>query len=320
MSNPSTSEHALDDSYWESLFEEEDAVPTDVGNSMEGNMNWPVETLLTPPPVRAEPPKVDCWKLAQEIYEEDDTLVLAVTGFNKGGLLVNWKGIQGFVPASQLVNLPVFHVERERLEALKEWQGRMLNLKIIEVNPSKQRLILSERAAQVEAGERERLLRRLESGDELEGEVTNLTDFGAFVDLGGVEGLIHISELSWSRVIHPSHILRPGQRVRVQVLNLDKDNGRVALTYKRLKQNPWKDVESRYQAGQEVVGTIGHIANYGAFVVLEEELEGLIHVSELAEGNFLHPRNVVARGQEVKARILSVDGANKRIALSLRQA
>ncbi|MCA9965644.1 MAG: S1 RNA-binding domain-containing protein, partial [Anaerolineales bacterium] len=154
--------------------------------------------------------------------------------------------------------------------------------------------------------------------DQIEGEVTNLTNFGVFVDLGGVEGLIHISELSWSRVLHPSDILEPGNTVSVVVLNVDRRNQRVALSLKRTKKDPWRTAEQRYYAGQLVEGVVSNIVNYGAFVLLEEELEGLIHISELAEGSFLHPRNVVQSGMKVTARVLTVDAASKRLALSLR--
>ncbi|HSO28192.1 MAG TPA: S1 RNA-binding domain-containing protein, partial [Anaerolineales bacterium] len=139
-----------------------------------------------------------------------------------------------------------------------------------------------------------------------------------FVDLGGVEGLIHISELSWSRVPHPSKIVKPDQKVEVLVLGVDQENERVALSLKQLYPDPWKTVESRYQVGQLVEGVINNIVNYGAFVLLEPELEGLIHISELAEGSFLHPRNVVDIGDKVTARVLQVDGRAKRLALSLR--
>ncbi len=250
--------------------------------------------------------------------DADRLLRLRVVGHNKGGLLVYWNGIQGFVPASQLIDFPQFHVPRERLQALAGWQDRELNLKIIEVNRGNSRLILSERATLVAAEQREVLLLGVRAGEKRQGTVTNLTDFGAFVDLGGLEGLIHISEISWSRVIHPSAVLRPGQQVQVLVLSVDKNAERVALSMKQLHTDPWQDVESRYHPGQLVRGVIGNVTTYGAFVILEEELEGLIHISELAEGMFMHPRDVVRSGEEVTARVLSVDGRHKRLALSLR--
>jgi len=258
------------------------------------------------------------WQVAIEAFGSDRLLQLPVTGFNKGGLLVSWHDLQGFVPASQLVDFPLLHVARERLRVLAGLQGNILELKIIEVNPQKNRLILSERAAHVKADQKVTLLQRVRTGDIVPGRVTNLTDFGAFVDLGGVEGLIHISELSWSRVTHPSHIVQPGQEVQVLILNVDQIRERVGLSYKRLKDNPWCTVEERYKPGDLVSGVISNVVSFGAFVLLEEELEGLIHITELAEGSFLHPRNVVRQGDQVTAQVLQVDGKKKRLALTLR--
>lgn len=311
-----------DDAYWIALFEQEEALlPTEIkpdaqiGNGwsalnqrLDGRFRWADE---------AEPAE-DPWRKAQQIMEADDTISLPVTGFNKGGLLVQWLGLQGFVPASQLINFPQFHLESERLNALRQWQSQELTLKIIELNQDLNRLIFSERATLVEADQREQLFFRIEPGQIHEGTITNLTNFGAFVDLGGIEGLIHISELSWSRVIHPSDIVEPDQTVQVKVLNVDSENGRVALSLKRLKENPWLTVDQRFTPGQLVEGTISNVVSFGAFVIIEDELEGLIHISQLAEGMFLHPRNVVQKGQIVVARVLQVDGQAKRLALSLR--
>jgi small subunit ribosomal protein S1 len=170
----------------------------------------------------------------------------------------------------------------------------------------------------VDAEKRVGILYQLRPGDEVLGRVTNLTDFGAFVDLGGIEGLIHISELSWSRVIHPSHIVQPGQNIRVKVLRVDRERERIALSIKQLKPDPWATAESRYCAGDLVTGVVSNITSYGVFIMLEAELEGLIHVSELAEGDFSHPHNVVDQGDQLTARVIQVDAAQKRLALSLR--
>ncbi|MBK8985413.1 MAG: S1 RNA-binding domain-containing protein [Chloroflexi bacterium] len=261
---------------------------------------------------------MDPWKLAQEALDARQKLELAIVGYNKGGLLVQWQGLPGFVPASQLIDFPQFHIASQRIQVLKDTVNRVLTLRIIEVNPQMNRLILSERAAVVEPEQRQNVLDALKSGDILTGRVTNLTDFGAFVDLGGVEGLIHISELSWSRVPHPSKIVQPDEQLEVLVLGVDSGNERVALSVKRLYPDPWATAETRYQPDQIVAGIINNITNYGAFVLLERELEGLVHISELAEGSFLHPRNVVNIGDRVVARVLQVDGRAKRLALSLR--
>lgn len=309
-----------DEEYWQALFEQEEliapATPADIAESpppthlyLNGRANIP--TPITPT-------ETNSWQTATELFEKDQCLVLPVSGFNKGGLLVYWQGLQGFVPASQLIDFPQLHSPHERSHILKEWLDRKLTLKIIEVNRATNRLILSERAALIKADERESLFEQLAPGDTVEGEVTNLTNFGAFIDIGGVEGLIHISELSWSRVTHPSQVLSPKQTVVCKVLEVHPDEGRIALSRKRLHRDPWQDVEMRYKPGQIVTGVVSNVVNFGAFIQLEEELEGLVHISELAEGTFLHPRNVVQQGEKVKARVLHVDGHDKRLALSMR--
>ena len=326
-------EPAADDDYWFALFKTEDSAGTDRDLTQDEipstfDLTPPTQVLrddisqlpdapLSEPPTELSPSD-DPWEMAQTIMDADQLLELRVFDHNKGGLLVIWNGIQGFVPASQLVDFPQFHVPRERIQTLAEWQGRTLPLKIIEVNKANNRLIFSERASMVAADQREDLLNGVKQGEQLQGTVTNLTEFGAFVDLGGVEGLVHISEISWSRVTHPSALLHQGQPVRVVVLNVDRSAGRVALSIKRLNADPWRTAESRYRPGQLVQGVVGNITTYGAFIILEEELEGLVHISELAEGHFMHPRDVVRSGDRVVARVLSVDAGHKRIALSLR--
>lgn len=314
-----TPDPTTEESFWAALFTQETAsAPTTTVleetfsaelELMEGNRPLPVARELT---------REEAWQLAWDLFDADETIETAVAGFNKGGLLVNWHGLQGFVPASQLVDFPPHRQEAARTRALQQWQKKVLQLKIIEIDDEQNRLILSERAALVKADEREKVFRNMAPGKRVQGEVTNLTDFGAFVDLGGVEGLIHISELSWSRVTNPGDVVRPGQKVMVKVLSVDPGNGRIALSLKRLKSDPWQTVDHRFQPGQVVEGVVSKVVNFGAFVQIEDELEGLIHISELAEGTFLHPRNVVRRGQRVRARVLYVDGDAKRLALSLR--
>lgn len=310
---------ASDEHFWEALFAQEDT--SSPYQSLETSTLWNDTNLFQHPSAVNHSPQSDQatpWELAWHVFHADECLELTVRGFNKGGLLVRWNGLQGFVPASQLVDFPQFHLESQRVEALRTWQKKQLRLKIIEVNEAQNRFILSQRAAMINTNDRDRLFDQIKPKQQLQGEVTNLTNFGAFVDLGGVEGLIHISELSWSRVLHPSDVLQPGQQVTVRVLNIDADHGRIALSLKRLKNDPWENVEQRYQIDQIVAGVVSKIVNFGVFVQLEEELEGLIHISELAEGTFLHPRNVVKVGQQIGARVLYVDGPEKRLALSLR--
>jgi small subunit ribosomal protein S1 len=309
-----------DDAFWASLVEPEESLYTTVSDPEPDTNLLPV---MHPPRL----PAVDgylaasleeSWRTAEIAFQNDQTLELMVTGYNKGGLLVVWNGLQGFVPASQLADFPHFHLETARYEELKRRQNQHLQLKIIELDAPSNRLILSERAALVAAEARHELMHQLRPGDRRQGQVTNLSDFGVFIDLGGVEGLIHISELSWGRVNHPSDVVQPGQLVSVLVLNVNRDAGRIALSLKQMRPDPWLSVEERYRPGQVVEGVISSVVNFGAFAVLEEGLEGLIHISELAEGIFLHPRNVVNKGDRVRARVLQVDGRNRRLALSLR--
>jgi small subunit ribosomal protein S1 len=260
------------------------------------------------------------WDAAIQAMEQGESFDLTVSGANRGGLLVDWNGLQGFVPASHLKEMPRYRDPQQRMEELARYIGQALTVRLIEVDVDQTRLVFSERAALSDFHSPAAVLSSLQPGDVRRGSVTNLTSFGAFVDLGGVEGLIHVSEMSWDRVRHPSDVLRAGQEVQVYVLGVNPEEGRIALSLKRLRPNPWSDVESRYYVGQFVDGEVTNVVSFGAFVRLEEGLEGLIHISELAEGSFLHPRNVVREGDMVRVRVLSVDGANQRLGLSLRQA
>lgn len=259
------------------------------------------------------------WETARTLYTSDGTVDLDVVGFNRGGLLVVWNSLRGFVPASHLVEFPNDGDEFARKNALSRRVGEHLHLKVIEVDEGKGRIVFSERAARSAPGSRDQLLNRLQIGDIITGLVTNVCDFGAFVDLGGVEGLIHVSEISWNRVNHPRDVLENNRPVEVMVMSIDRDQARVALSLKRTRPDPWSTVHERYSVGQTVEGEITNVVNFGAFISLEDGLEGLIHISELAEGHFMHPRNVVIEGETVSARILSIDPHNRRLSLSLRR-
>lgn len=315
----------MDDSYWQALLEDgERTTPFEV-------TNWSTDVTsedITSALVGEAPPELEKqaqasthdqdWERSQAAFEQGQVFTLEVTGFNRGGLLVRSGGLQGFIPASQLVHLPN-HIETEaRKSELARRVGETLTLRIIELDQERNRLIFSERAAQ--SLDENKTLDDLAEGDILQGHVTHVCGFGAFVDLGGVEGLIHISELSWGRVNHPSDILSKGQAVQVYVLGVEQAQHRVALSLKRLKPNPWSMVDENYEIGQIVNGTITNVVNFGAFARIEDGLEGLIHISELAEGNFLHPRNVVREGDQVKVKILNIDSRNHRLGLSMRQA
>jgi small subunit ribosomal protein S1 len=258
------------------------------------------------------------WESARRTMDRGEVLNLRVLGANRGGLVVEWQGLEGFVPASHLRDVP----RTSSLDRMAELSGRVgepLDLRLIQVDEAHNRLVFSERASASTPASPSTLLSSLRPGDVCLGRVVNLTSFGAFVDLGGVEGLIHVSEISWDRLAHPGDLLRPGEQVRVQVLGVNPDEGRIALSLKRLRPSPWNQVERRYQVGQIVEGTVTNVVSFGAFVRLEEGLEGLVHVSELAEGSFMHPRSVISEGEQVRVRVLSVDTGKQRLALSLRQ-
>jgi small subunit ribosomal protein S1 len=304
----------LDESYWEALLRDGEngrAVPTVAQMDL-----WDEQV----PQTLAEATTItDRWQQARDLMEQKEVLELPVVGYNRGGVLVEWNDIHGFVPASHLSNLSSSVDGNERHADLQRFVGAKLRLKIIEMDLERRRLILSERATHINENQRNELWDRLRPGDICQGRVTNLCSFGAFVDLGGFEGLVHISELSWGRVEHPSDILEPGQPVEVYVLNVDRKRERVGLSIKHLQPDPWQSVQDLYQVGQVVEGVVTHIVKFGAFVEVEEGLEGLIHISELTEKNPPSPNDVVREGDLVTVQILNVDSERRRIGLRLQQ-
>jgi small subunit ribosomal protein S1 len=264
------------------------------------------------------PGTAEDWQWARALYDADDTVTLKVVGYNRGGLLVEARGLRGFVPVSHLVHLQPADGQDERSQQLARFVGRDLCLKVIEYDPERGRLVFSERAALAGPGQREAILSCLEEGRRVRGVVTNITGFGAFVDLGGVEGLIHVSELSWGRVRHPADVLTCGQETDALVLSVNREQCRVALSLKGLQPDPWADVAERFEVGQLIDGVVTNVVKFGAFVGIEDGLEGLVHVSEICDGDSSHPRDVLREGDRVRARIVHIDPAGRRLALSLR--
>ncbi|MBM4464653.1 MAG: S1 RNA-binding domain-containing protein [Chloroflexi bacterium] len=262
------------------------------------------------------------WLRAEKFFKSGEIYEGKVSNCNKGGVVVPFGRISGFVPASQLVNMPRRLSHEQKMAKLSEFMGKTLPLKVIEVHRHRRRLIFSERMAQRQWREqrKQQLMNELCEGEVRRGTVSSLCNFGAFVDLGGADGLVHISELAWHRVKHPREVLSVGDEVDVYVLRLDYERRRIGLSIKRLQPDPWTLVDEKYQVGQVVRGTITNVVDFGAFARLEAGVEGLIHVSELAGGNVGHPSNVVRRGDELALRILSVNAGRRRIGLSLRQA
>ena len=303
----------MEESWWEAVLAEEEQ-RAQVSNHPNQDQATPKNTAV---PYQNEPIAVD-WKIATELYEQDKATSLQVNGCNRGGLLVSGDGLQGFVPISHLTALPEANTEAGQEQFLESYTGQQLHLKIIECDQERGRVVFSERAALTEEGMRNQLLSQLKASQCIEGTVTNITNFGVFVDLGGVEGLIHVSEISWGRVRHPGDVINYGERIKVHVINVDPNRSRVALSIKRLHPNPWATAHSRYQPGQLTEATIISIVPFGAFARLEEGLDGLIHISEMSQGEEpVDPKEQLSVGQQVQVRILQVDAANQRLGLSL---
>lgn len=260
------------------------------------------------------------WKIAHEYLEGGKVWEGTVSGFNKGGLIVPFGNLRGFIPASQLPRGSTRGKTRE--EQLKAYVGQEIMAKVIEVDQGRRRLILSVRAAEKEslARSREKLFQDLKEGEVRRGVVSSVCDFGVFVDLGGVDGLVHVSELSWRRVSHPKEVLSVGDEVEVYVLRVDHERQRIGLSIKRLQPEPWSDIDQRYEVDQLVEATITNIVEFGAFARVEEGVEGLIHISELSDAPINHPGEVVSVGDRVTLRILRIDAGHKRLGLSLKQA
>ncbi len=311
----SKKEEHLDDAWWSALLAEEERVTS---LSADRAVNYyTVESKETKTQTQEESPSLD-WDLVQRLYECDETVCLRVNSYNRGGLLAGQDGIYGFIPFSHLVDMESTGRDGDRENRLSEYIGQTLCVKVIECDPDRGRLVFSQRAATAGAGRRKQIFEALTVGQCVQGKVTNITDFGIFVDIGGVEGLIHVSELSWGRVRHPSDLATIGQRIDALVLNMDRERSRVALSLKRNLPNPWQMAERRYRPGQVLEATISSIVPFGAFARLEEGLDGLIHVSEMGlPGEQPDPHQMLIEGQTVKVRVLHVDASKQRLGLSL---
>ena len=297
----------IDESWWDSVLAEEERYASPI-----------VKQTRLEEPVKSEEVKQDPdWNEVRDLYHQDRIVELQVTGYNRGGVLVEGDGIYGFVPYSHLVEMAAHPEKQGRESELDAYVGRKLRLKVIECAPEDGRIVFSERAALAEPGKRMQLFNSLQPGQCISGTVTNVTDFGVFIDLGGVEGLIHISELSWGRVAHPSQVVKLGQKIEAQVLEISPERCRVALSLKRLLPNPWEKADTDFAVGQIVPAVVTSIVSYGAFARLEFGIEGLIHASEMPLSQGEAVRDMVSEGQEIRARILHVDPVHQRMGLSL---
>ncbi len=260
------------------------------------------------------------WELAEQQKKVQELVECKVVGHNKGGLLVDFRLLRGFIPNSQLAPP---HKQLLSANKIQQLVGSDISVKIIEVDIERNRLILSEKAAykEVRKAERMEMLAKLSEGDTFNGRVINIVNFGAFIDIGGIEGLVHLSELSWKRISHPSEILKNGDNVEVVIISIDKDKERLALSIKRLQPDPWTIIEDIYDIGQLVEASITKVAEYGAFARIQDDyqLEGLIHISEISEDHIKHPNEVLQLSQDVAVRIIRIDSSSRQLGLSIKQ-
>jgi small subunit ribosomal protein S1 len=252
------------------------------------------------------------WKAIEQAHEQSDPVTGRVIEVVKGGLILDL-GVRGFLPASL--------VDIRRVQDLDEYMGQELRCKVIELNRSRNNVVLSRRAVLEDERKemRQAILDKLNPGDVVEGTISNIVDFGAFVDLDGMDGLIHISELSWSHVNHPSEVLEIGQKVDVKVLDIDRERQRISLGLKQTQTDPWQQVLESYNEGDVVAGKVTKVVTFGAFVEILPGVEGLVHISELAQHHVENPREVVSQGDTVNVRILEVDAERRRLSLSLKR-
>jgi small subunit ribosomal protein S1 len=252
------------------------------------------------------------WRRIEAAAESGEPVEGTVIEVVKGGLIIDL-GVRGFLPASL--------VDIRRVPNLDEYMSTKIECKVIELNRSRNNVVLSRRAVLEEERkeQRQEILDRLQPGDIVEGQISNIVDFGAFVDLNGIDGLIHISELSWSHVNHPSEILNIGDTVQVKVLDIDRDRQRISLGLKQTQEDPWQRVVDTYNVGDELEGAVTKVVTFGAFVEILDGVEGLVHISELAGHHVENPREVVAPGDEVKVKILEIDSERRRLSLSVKR-
>ncbi len=276
------------------------------------------------------------WRFLEKALQNGDVIEGNITGFNRGGSIVEVEGVQGFVPMSQLVSVSREHfrmyqegegeADPEVAEARKEAQakdiGKSLRMKVLEVNRGRNRAIFSERQAVQEMRDelKAKLIEELTEGETRMGKVTGISSFGAFVDLGGADGLIHISELSWNLVNSPEEIVKVGQELDVYVLRVDAENRKIALSLRMLQPEPWETIHDRHIVGEIVVATVTKLTNFGAFARVADSVEGLIHISELSARMITHPREVVGEGDSLRVKILRIEPERRRLGLSLKQA
>ena len=265
--------------------------------------------------------QLEDWREAERLNETDEVWQGVISEANRGGLILPFGNLRGFIPASHVVDLARGLNEEERIRQLQTLVGETVTVKVMEVNSKRRRLVFSQRDAERENREarKDSLLEDLNEGDTREGVVSGLCDFGAFVDLGGADGLVHISELAWHRVRNPGDIVNIGDKVKVFILNLDEQGKRIGLSIKRLQPNPWSLVEDLYHIGQLVEGMVSRVEPFGAFISLDPGIEALLHVSQMSENPNEDPLRTVYEGQRLLMRVISIEAEKQRLGLSLKE-
>jgi len=262
------------------------------------------------------------WDVVEKMVETGEEFEGKIEGYNKGGVIVPVHGLRGFVPASQISMNRRNATPGDTPDA--RWAkmiGQAITIRVIEVDRARRRLILSERAANPESRQslKERIIEELKEGEIRTGRVTSLADFGAFVNINGADGLVHLSEISWERIQHPSEALEVGQEVKVKIISIDREKKRIGLSIRALQDDPWQDKVNKFKVGMLVEGTITRLTKFGAFARLEGDVEGLIHISEISENRIEHPKEALHEGDVVNLRVIRIDPEQRRIGLSLRK-
>ncbi|MFT5706300.1 MAG: small subunit ribosomal protein S1 [Oceanospirillaceae bacterium] len=263
---------------------------------------------------REKAKRAEAWEVLQAKFDAEETVQGFINGKVKGGFTVNVNNIQGFLPGSLVDVRPVRDVDH--------LEGQTLDFKLIKLDPKRNNIVVSRRAVLQEANsaQRDEILAALEEGQTAKGFVKNLTNYGAFIDLGGVDGLLHITDMAWKRISHPSEMLNPGDEISVKIIKFDKDSGRISLGLKQLSEDPWEAIKKRYPSGSKVQAKITNLTDYGCFASIEDGVEGLVHVSEMSWTNKnIHPSKVVQIGESLEVMILDVDEERRRISLGIKQ-
>ncbi|MBM3137782.1 MAG: S1 RNA-binding domain-containing protein [Chloroflexi bacterium] len=264
----------------------------------------------------------EAWEEAQRMMTDEETFTGKVVGFNRGGLIVSFRELQGFLPASLLAFSRRSDISGDTAEQrFNELMGQELSLRIIEVDQERRRLIFSEKAAVHETRDtvRDKIIEKLNVGDVRKGKVTSLADFGAFVNINGADGLVHVSEISWEKVRHPGDVLKVGQEVEVKIISIDEEKRHIGLSIRLLKDDPWQEQIGDIRVGQLVEAKITRLTKFGAFAMLDSGIEGLIHISEISEEHIAHPKELLHEGDEVTLRVIKVEPESHRVGLSLRR-